>query len=262
MEQVYKRRTITMEVLQSQRYKKRVRRTVFYTGLFLIVTLIFLLVAFAVFFKVRTINITGNDRYSVDDINAVLPVKLNANLYSFRAEDVELLVKKELPYVGSVKVTRTIPSTLNIEIIETSPAMYINLGNDYYLLSGELRVLDHFKNKSLLPPDVIELKASTVLRCIVGETASFVDKRSYNAITELYSQLKENGIEKDIRTINIVSRFDITLQYKDRFSVYLGDMDDCDIKIRFLIGILDRQEEDAKGKIDVSDAREATVALI
>jgi cell division septal protein FtsQ len=46
------------------------------------VTAVFLLVAFAVFFKVRTINITGNSRYSYDDINAVLPVKLDENLYS------------------------------------------------------------------------------------------------------------------------------------------------------------------------------------
>lgn len=262
MEQVFKRRTITMEVLQSQRYKKRVRRIIFYTGLFLIVTTVFLLVAFAVFFKVRTINVIGNSRYSLDDINKVLPVKLNANLYSFRADDVELIIKKELPYVGSVKVTRTIPSTLNIEIVEATPAMYINIGNDYYLLSSELRVLDHFKDKSLLPPDVIELKTSTVLRCIVGETASFVDTRSYNAITQLYSELREHGIEKDIRIINIVSRFDITLQYTDRFSVYLGDMDDSDIKIRFLIGILEKLDADDKGKIDISDAREATVALI
>ena len=262
MEQVFKRRTITMEVLQSQRYKKRVRRIIFYTGLFLIVTAVFLLVAFAVFFKVRTINITGTNRYSFDDVNAVLPVKLESNLYSFKSEDVELVVKKALPYVGSVKVTRTIPSTLNIEIIEATPAMYINIGNDYYLLSDELRVLDHFKDKSLLPPDVLELKASTVLRCIVGETASFVDTRSYNAITELYSQLRENGIEKEIRMINIVSRFDITLQYADRFSVYLGDMDYSDIKIRFLIGILEKLDAEDKGKIDISDYREATVALI
>jgi cell division septal protein FtsQ len=262
MEQVFKRRTITMEVLQNQRYKKRVRRIVFYTGLFLIVTAVFLLVAFAVFFKVRTINITGNSRYTLEDVNAVLPVKLNANLYSFKAEEVELVVKKELPYVGSVKVTRTIPSTLNIEITEAKPVMYINIGYDYYLLSDELRVLDHFKDKSLLPPDVIELKASTVLRCIVGETASFVDTRSYNAITELYSQLRMNGIEKDIRMINIVSRFDITLQYTDRFSIYLGDMDDADIKIRFLIGIFEKLDAEDKGKIDISDSREATVALI
>lgn len=262
MEQVYKRRTITMEVLQSQRYKKRVRRIVFYTGLFLIVTAVFLLAAFAVFFKVRTINITGNSRYSYDEINAILPIKLNSNLYSFRASDIELVLEKELPYVGDVKVSRTIPSTLNIEITEAEPAMYIHIGNDYYLLSGKLRVLDHFKDKSLLSPDVIELKASTVLRCIVGETASFVDTRSYDAITELYSHLCENGIEKDIRTIDIVSRFDITLQYKDRFSVYLGDMDYADIKIRFLIGILQRLDAEDRGKIDISDYREATVALI
>lgn len=261
MEQVFKRRTITMEVLQSQRYKKRVRRIVFYTGLFLIVTAVFLLAAFAVFFKVRTINVTGNARYSNEEIAAVLPVKINSNLYSFKAEDVELKIKKELPYIGDVRVTRTIPSTLNIEITEAEPAMYLNIGNDYYLLSGKLRVLDHFKDKSMLPPDVIELKASTVLRCIVGETASFVDTRSYNAITELYDHLCENGIEKDIRMIDIVSRFDITLQYRDRFLVYLGDMDYADIKIRFFIGILQRLDAEDKGKIDVSNYREATVAL-
>jgi len=207
---------------------------------------------------VEFININTDSQVLV---KSSAPVKINSNLYSFKAEDVELKIKKELPYIGDVRVTRTIPSTLNIEITEAEPAMYLNIGNDYYLLSGKLRVLDHFKDKSMLPPDVIELKASTVLRCIVGETASFVDTRSYNAITELYDHLCENGIEKDIRMIDIVSRFDITLQFRDRFLVYLGDMDYADIKIRFFIGILQRLDAEDKGKIDVSDYREATVAL-
>lgn len=260
----FKRKTITMDVIETQQYKKRIRRIAFYILLFVIVTVVFLTVTFTVFFRVRDINITGNQRYSYDEIVAVLPVKTDDNLYSFKAEDAENAIKRAFPFVGSVSVSRKIPSHLNIEITETNAAMYIKIGSDYYLLSGEMRVLDRCADISDIPEDIIELKSSPVLRCIVGETASFVDTRTYDAVTELYKNIYDTDICSSIKSIDVTNRFDIYLQYEDRFSVYMGDMDYSSIKIKFLVGIiqkLDSEEEGSKGKIDISDYREATVAL-
>ena len=264
MEQTrFKRKTVTMEILQSQQEKKSLRRTVFYIGLFLIVTAVFLTVSFAVFFKVRTININGNNRYSNEEIIESLQVKTEDNLYSFKTEDIEKAIKRKFPYVASVQVSRKIPSSLNIKITETDAAMYISLEGGYYLLSRELRVLDRITDEKNLPNNIILLMASAVQRCIVGETASFVDTRSYDAVTELYRNITDNNITSSVETINIISRFDIYLQYEDRFSVYIGDMESSDIKVQFLTGIIAELGDNDKGSIDVSNHadREATVAL-
>lgn len=264
MEQArFKRRTITMEVLQTQQHKKRIRRLVFYTGLFILVTAVFITVAFAVFFRVRTINITGLEKYSYEEIIAALPVKVDDNLYSFKTEDIENIIRKSFPYIGNVNVTRSIPSKLHIEITETIPSMYMYLAGDYYLLSDELRVLDRIEDASKIPENIIMLKASQIQRCIVGETASFVDTRSYDAIKELYKNIYENDIQTRVGSIDITNRFHIYLKYEDRFSVYMGDMDYSDIKIQFLVAIVanDDLQKPVKGKIDISNYNEAPVEL-
>ncbi|HAN20335.1 MAG: hypothetical protein A2Y15_03985 [Clostridiales bacterium GWF2_36_10] len=265
MEQArFKRRTITMEVLQTQQHKKRIRRAIFYSALFFIVTAVFLTVAFAVFFRVRNININGNERYSYEEIIAALPVKADDNLYSFKTEDVETAIKKAFPFIGNVSVTRSIPSHINIEITETDVAMYMHLARDYYLLSSELRVLDRIVDAIQIPENVIMLKASQVHRCIVGETASFIDTRSYDAITALYKNISDNNIQTKVDSIDITSRFDVYLQYENRFKVYVGDMDYSDIKMQFLVEIitdLDKRNTGTNGTIDISDYREASVEL-
>jgi len=265
MEQArFKRKTITMEVLQSQQYKKRIRRIIFYTGLFFLVTLIFLTVVFAVFFRIREIKITGVERYKKEDIMAVLPVKTEDNLYSFKTEDVETTIIKSLSYIGEVKVTRSIPSHLNIKITEAEPVMYFCNDGYYYLLSDRLRVLARTKNFGEVPGDAIKLNLSETLRCIVGEPLSFVDERSYDAVTELYLNIRENELSLSIKEIDIESRFDIYLQYEDRYSVYMGDVNNADLKIQFLKVIINKiNEEDLEktGSIDISNHREATADL-
>jgi hypothetical protein len=42
--------------------------------------------------------------------------------------------------------------------------------------------------------------------------------------------------------------------------VYLGDMENAEVKIRFLVRILEKQEDGATGTIDISNPQEAAVA--
>ena len=89
----------------------------------------------------------------------------------------------------------------------------------------------------------------------------FVDERTLDALLTLYQSFEANYIESKIKDVDVRSRFDIYINYDDRFEVYLGDTENIDIKIRFLVGIIDELDDDAKGKIDVSNHREASVAL-
>ncbi|MBO4521589.1 MAG: hypothetical protein J5703_00180, partial [Methanomicrobium sp.] len=68
----------------------------------------------------------------------------------------------------------------------------------------------------------------------------------------------DKGITAYITTLDIRSRFDIYIDYEDRFKVYLGDMENAGIKLSFLVGIIDRLYSNSKGTIDISDYTEAT----
>ena len=98
-------------------------------------------------------------------------------------------------------------------------------------------------------------------RCIVGEKVTFSDARTASDLEELYRCLSANGIMGQIRSIDMTSRFDITIDYDGRFSVYLADIDNMDIKIRFLVGIIDQLSAVDRGYINLSDYHEAAVRL-
>ena len=54
----------------------------------------------------------------------------------------------------------------------------------------------------------------------------------------------------------MTNRFEIEFWYQDRFSVYIGTVDDAEIKTAFLVKIIEKLY-DYRGHIDISDTREA-----
>ncbi len=262
MEQVrFKRKTVDLDEMEKQQSRKRFRRNVFYVFLFLSIMILFLGTAFFVFFRVKDISVTGNSVYTDEEIITASGIEEKVNMFSFSGKTVEQSIKDALPYVGSVTVKRDLPSGVVIEIEEEKAVMYTVLNGDYYLLSDELTVLSVSSKLSSVPGGAIKLITGSVNRCLVGQALTFMDERTRDSILEMYAILSENEMEYNIREIDITSRFDISMQYTDRFRVYIGDMDNFDLKIPFLAKVIDELYEDDKGSIDLSSYKEATVAL-
>lgn len=262
MEQVrFKRKTVDLDEMEKQQSKKRFRRNFFYVSLFLSVLIIFLGTAFFVFFRVKDISVTGNSMYTDEEIIIASGIEEKVNMFSFSGRSVEESIKSALPYVGKVTVKRDLPSGVVIEIEEEKTVMYTMLNGDYYLLSDELTVLSVSNKISSVPAGAIKLVTGSVDRCLVGQPLTFMDERTRDSILEMYSVLSANEMEYYIREINIASRFDISMQYTDRFDVYIGDMDNFELKIPFLAKVIDELYDDDKGSIDLSSHTEATVAL-
>lgn len=254
------RTSVRMEELRSRQERKHIRRTAFSIVLFLCITIVFSAVFFLLFFRVSEIRVVGNAIYANEQILEQLPFSEGDHLFSFRADRVETDLRKALPYIGSVTVRRELPSVVVLEISERTVDLSLSVGDEAYFLSGDLQVLGRVGGTEITG-NLTRLETCPVSRCIVGETVSFSDKRTFDALKELYRCLEANGMAEQIRSIDMVSRFDISLQYEDRFTVYLGDMDNMEVKIRFLSGILDHLGETDRGYIYLSDAREASVRL-
>lgn len=262
MEQVrFKRKTVDMDVMKKQQNRKQVRRTVFYVLLFVTVLMLFLCAAFFVFFRVKGFTVTGNSRYSDEEVVAAAGIEVGSNIFSFKKEDIETAITSALPYVGGVTVSRDFPSGVAIEITEKKAVMYTEINGEYFLMSDDLVVLALTDNSGEVPRDAIKLTTGTVAECLVGRELTFLDTRTRDALLEMYSVLAANDMQYLIKEINIKSRFDIRMAYTDRFSIYIGDIEDFDLKIPFLAKIIEELYDDDTGSIDLSDYREASVSL-
>lgn len=241
--------------------KKRSRRKAAFVMLFIAVALVFLAVCFFVFLKVKSVEIVGNEKYSYDEIRALIPVKEGDNIYSFDTEEIKAEILRTLPYVGKVEIKRDLPKTLVVTVEEEKPYFATDLAGDAYILSSDLKVLEKRPKTAAKQVGITVLSLNSVRRCVVGETIEFVDGRTADAISEIYKELEYNYIADKIVSLDVRSRFDIYFNYENRFKVYFGDMEKADIKVRFLVGIIDELYPDSTGTIDISDSNEAAVAL-
>lgn len=254
------RSSVHIDELRSKQDKKRRRRTVFYAALFLSVTVVFLAVCFFLFFRVSEVRLENNEIYTDEQIMEQLPFAIGDNLFSFNTSEVEANLRKALPYIGSVEIKRELPAVIVVNVGERKAEMTLELGEEAYLLSGDLQVLARIGGNDITT-GVTRLKTGAIERCIVGETVTFSESRTANDLIELYNCLAENEMMDQIVSVDMTSRFDITLNYDNRFTVYLADIDNMEIKIRFLAGILEKLKADDTGYINLADHREAAVRL-
>ena len=260
-QQRFVRKNMAFYDAQRRQENKKTRRKVFYTFLLIFISLVFLAVCVAVFLNVKTITVNGSERYGYDEIMEYVPISEGDNIFSFEADAIEENIKRSLAYIGDVQIKRDLPTTVEVNIVEEKPYFAANLAGHTYLISSKLKVLEKVDAETAESLELAELSFKSVRRCIVGREMEFVDERTLDALLMLYESFETNYIETKINSVDIQSRFDIYINYDDRFDVYLGDTENIDIKIRFLVSIIDELDADAKGKIDVSNHREASVAL-
>ena len=260
-QQRFVRKNLNLVEAQQRQEKKRLRRKIFYVFLFIIISAVFIGVCFAVFLDIKEINVNGNSKYSYEEIVKYIDAKKGDNIYSFDAKDTEERMKQELPYIGKIEIKRKLPSTVEINIVEEMPYYITEIGGKQYILSTDLKVLEQQNNPDAESGKLAKLDVGNVRKCMVGSDIEFADPRTFDALNELYSCFENEVIEGKIKGVKAKTRFDIYINYDDRFKVYVGDMENADIKIKFLVSILDRLGKTAKGTIDVSEGNEAAVAL-
>ena len=79
----------------------------------------------AVFFRVDSIQVVGNSRYTEGQIIEAAQVERGDNLFLMHKFNTERHILTRLPYVDSVSITRHLPAGLEIRVTECSAVVAI-----------------------------------------------------------------------------------------------------------------------------------------
>ena len=71
-----------------------------------------------VFFQVETIEVSGNSRYTQEQVVEASGIQIGDNLYHMNKFQAAQDIREKLPYIGEVSIRRSLPSTIRITVSE------------------------------------------------------------------------------------------------------------------------------------------------
>ncbi len=206
--------------------------------------------AVTLFFRMDHIVVSGNERYSEQEVLAASGLSTGGNLYFLNKYDVKEAIFAQLPYVEEVKINRKLPDTLLIELRECKAVAGIAADESVWLISDQGKLLEQTDAPPEGCPRVkgVELIDPTPSKPMnLGEEGAY---RGGVALTLLRAAADRNMRDK-IGEIDLSDDTALSFTYLGRFAVRFPWTADVDYKLESLSTVVEYLEENETGRIDL-----------
>ncbi len=230
-----------------------------------------LLLGISVFFKVETIRVSGNEKYTAWDVSQASGIQMGENLLTFGIPQAVARIQAALPYVQSVRIGIKLPGTVHIEIVENEVVYAVQSGSDsWWLINSQGKVLEQVPGGGLegytriLGVSLAGPKAGEQAQAQELEASELVDadgdpipvtvtqaQRLQTAL-DIADYLERNGIIGKIATIDVQDMGDLELWYGQQYQILLGEETELSYKISCLKSALEEMAPYQAGILDIS----------
>jgi len=220
--------------------------------------------------KIKEIEVTGDvTMFNESDVISAAELSIGDSWLLRTSGNIERTVKGNLPLAKKVDVSKSLGGKIKIYVEFDTVEYYCRIGEYYYALDEELRVLDSDKSKSKYSSyGAILLKLPETREPVVGKTLVFYDTIAetdteketlyevrddgyYSYISSFLKSLADSGYKSDTDGIIFEEKFDVRLIYANKYLVRFGSVKDLEIKFRILFGILDEGSLQYADKVSV-----------
>lgn len=229
---------------------RKLRRKLALFALAFVVICVGVLLVLTVFFKINTVNITGEKFYSNEQVVACGGIEIGDNLFSVNEKELNEALSRELPYIKSVKLKRKLPDTLNIEVTLTREAAALINGEGYMLVDDAGKVLD--KNATMLRENVAVVSGAKVKKAQEGEVIELNNEDVTEDFITILSTLKSSEFT-GITEISLSSKNEFKLIYEDRITIKLGTMENLAVKLQRAKVAIDKENQTGLKTVGVLD---------
>jgi cell division protein FtsQ len=181
-------------------------------GLVIVVSLVG---ACTVFFRVESVQVEGNERYSLEQVLGTAAVEEGSNLILTPKEQIAQRIYEGLPYVENVKIQKRFPTTLRIVITEAQPAAVITAGEagTKWIIDARGRALEQADESlalSYLQASGITFNEPTLGQTVTTEEGS---QTQLDTLTSLLQALEDQGLLAKITEVSVASRTEVVMVY-------------------------------------------------
>ncbi len=245
------------EVIKRNKKKRNIKKIfiVIYRVLLLTLILVGGTYAVSIFFQISDIRVEGQTKYTQEEIIEVAGVQIEDNLIFAMDFMIRNKIMNTYPYVAEVKIVREFPDTLVISVTDGVPIATIRSGFDYYLIDINGKVLEEVEESEI--SNYINVNGVTLSNIKLGENIADRELAEIDTLISLFTIYEEKGILEFIDFVDLSKLYDIKFGYKERFTVEIGENEETERKIRFLISVEERLGQSDTGIINIRNVEEA-----
>lgn len=223
---------------------------VLYKLLTLVVVCAAAVLALTLFFKVESVEVTGNSRYSAQEIQDACGVSLGDNLYLLSKPDMVQRLHQQLPYIDEVRITRQLPNTLCVQVTEFSTVYAVEQEGTVWLLTSGGKIVETAAERGDTPLiDGCELLAPSL-----GGDVSFALElqNRRESLFALLTALESAELTGNVRAIHLGDPTVLSMDYTERFTVEMPYGADYPRLLRYLTLVIEELETNLTGVIDLT----------
>ena len=289
------------QISRREMRRRRRRRRLLAVVLAILLALAGLVLSVTVLFTVKTFRIENLDKttpadtgiYTEEAILGALSIPLNENMYHFSAKEKEHTMAGLLPYLETIRVRRSLPSTIVVQIEPAVPSWAVWQPTGWLVLSQGLKIIEQTTElpaeipviygmdaANVLPGASFEIKVQEVQPILdkegkLDEAAMEAEKKKQaeyakgkkENIQRLIDLLEANGILDDVTVLDFREEDEAFFVYQDRIKVLLGTFNNLEYKISAVTKLLVNEEgqflsSDDNGILDASHQLDDQVVRI
>ena len=223
----------------SSRHRRRGRFAFLYKVLSMLVVCGAVVAALTLFFRVETMEITGLERYSAEEVSDASGVQTGDNLYLLNKYDVVSRIQEALPYVEQIRINRRLPDTLVIEVTECAEPLAIVQDGSAWLVSTKGKIVDQKSAGEAGNYGVIS--GCALLTPSVGTKLALATEyaQQQESLLSLMGALEEAEMLEKVDGIRLEDLATLYMDYDGRFTVKLPYGADYAFKLRALKSYLE-----------------------
>ena len=105
--------------------------------------IVLVILANTVLFRLNTISVSGNTRYTSEEIAERSRIEMGKNLLHINARQAEENIVSSLAYIDEAKVKKSFPTGINITVTEAEKWFYIRQGSTTAAVSYAGKIIEH-----------------------------------------------------------------------------------------------------------------------
>lgn len=227
--------------------KRKKKKIIIFLILIILFVCIFSALSFTVLFPIKEINVEGSMIYTTEEIMNAGRIDFGDNLLSVSKDKLFTRIREQLPYVGSIEITKIFPSTLNITVIDAMESFCYEISDTFYTADSDGYVLSK-ENKAgdiTLVISNCTLDGGNPQRIVYATDDDKIIIEAVNGAKLRYGYTVDSI---DIRNVN-----DVILKIDGRFTVEIGNANYIEEKFSMLDKMIKDNPENVIGIMKLKD---------
>lgn len=218
----------------SNRRRRRGSFGFLYKVLSVLAICVAIIAALTLFFRVETIKVSGQQRYTDEEVQEASGVQVGDNLFLLNKYDAAGSIVEALPYIEDTRINRKLPSTLVIEVTECGTPLAVVQDGYAWLVSSRGKIVD--QKDSAAAADFGVISGCQLLSPSVGTKLALATDFStqQSSLLALLAALDEAGMMGQVDGIRMDDLAVLRMDYDGRFTVKMPYGADYAQKVQIL----------------------------